>query len=717
MTLRLPHPDVSFAVLSALIIASTLTGGWDFWGSLALAGWWLAAGALLGRAWLSDGASRAARLLVGVVGVIALVVVQGAVVYRLFDLSAPWTAALLGLTSGEVLAWQLLARRRREPRRLFGRVSRAAVGKMPLDWVGWGLALVVAALVVVMMLDLGAGATELSVRSPWDVVAMQPFFVTLAAAALLLVGAALGGWLGGGAPLALAAMALLVVSVARLTYAVGFGFDPYIHEATERAIVALGEILPKPAYYMGQYALVTVIVRVTGATVAAVDLWLGAAAFALAAPLAYWSLRRALGWAAPLAAAGALVTLLLPLGTFIMTTPQGLADALALWAAFLALPVMAKRLSPWPLALVGLATVAVHPITGVPLAALVAAALVAARWPKLAAPRRLRLALGLAVACGFALPALFIASSLTAANPLGLDLAPLYRWDLLWGRLVGDFAPVRLFSPLLDYAYAWQALAGAALLAGAAFGLHRLGKAGLAWPYLAGGGGALVAYVLLGAFLRFDFLIDYEQGNYAARLWPITCFLLAPAMAVALGWLASRLRDAPPASRLLAAVTLAGLIVASTYLAYPRRDRHDPSRGWSTSAVDLQAVRLIEKDAADASYVTLANQAVAAAAIREFGFAGRYVPAPSTPEGSVYFYPVPTSSPLYAKFIAMNQARGHRRLAELTLRWLGVDRVYYVVSQYWHEAGSIVPLAREQADAYWNLDNQIYVFRYDAAPR
>ena len=56
---------------------------------------------------------------------------------------------------------------------------------------------------------------------------------------------------------------LLTFSVANIIFPLGFGFDPFIHQATEKHILDFGFILPKKLYYIGQYVLVGFLSKIS----------------------------------------------------------------------------------------------------------------------------------------------------------------------------------------------------------------------------------------------------------------------------------------------------------------------------------------------------------------------------------------------------------------------------------------------------------------------
>jgi hypothetical protein len=686
-------------------------------------------GWLFGEAWLS-GEPRLARFGFGMLAVTAALMAQGAAIYRLFDLGPAWTALLTVLVGAEVAATAAWRNRRGSFERvgeLLGqRLSslRPAARPAPLllRLSALALALLAAALLIGYFLRLDAWATDLAIRSPWDLLPDR-FLAIVAVAVAALVVAALSGLGGHALLLPLAALAVMFTALAARLYAAGFGFDPFIHQATESAILRDGVITPKPFYYLGQYALVTWLARATDLGIRVLDPALVPAAFTAAVMTAAATLRRTLP---PLSSSGhhlsssglsresitaSLAVFLLPLAGFIMTTPQGLADALFLITAFLAFAALVGKTPMWLAWPTALAAAAVHPLTGLP-ALLLVCAVAVARLEDVTLRRRLALALGVAGAA--ALPALFAISNVLAGRGLGLTAAPLHDLTALWSSLVATLPPLRLYDAL-DLAYAWRAVRVPFVLALAlagALACHRSKKN--VWPLLLIAGVAVVDYVALKSFFSFDFLIASERANYADRLWPIALFALAPLAATGLGLFAARLRRAGLLPTIVLVAVLTAAVVSNLYLTYPRRDRHESSRGWSTAAADVEAVRLIAADAGAVPYVVLANQSTSAAALRELGFAGHYFrPADRALGTEIYRYPIPTGDPLYQRFLAMNEARGDRAEAEATMRTVGVSRLYYVVSFYWNNAGAIVPAATRASDLRWNLKNQVFVFRYD----
>lgn len=676
-------------------------------------------GALVGATLFPD-ETWAWRAYFGTLAVGACTMVVGSAAYYLYRLDRPTVALVLIAVSA--VAWACRTWGGKRPSLFHALLSHPpetpSFGAHP--WralIGAVAAAVMLALVGYGFSILEAAATDGSIRSPWDVVPRM-FFLIFFVAALGTAAAALGGFAPRLALLPATGIALLAVGVAATVYAVGYGFDPFIHQATELAIFRDGVVTPKPLYYVGQYALVTVLARLLGGMVATIDTWLVPVTFALVVPCAYWSLRKSFNFPPTASAAAALATALLPLSSFVATTPQGFANAIVVLTTFMALPAVTAGAFPRPiLVLMALAAAVTHPLAGVPLLIFVAlvAYLTAFERSKGAGEAARWLVVGEIVLAGsVALPAMFVVNSIVSGIGVAVDVESLRSPAAIFEDLQSVPVATRQFMAAYDLTYSWKAWRDSVLLLAAAAGLviaWRRTRTG--FVYLASALVFFVNYVLLKSVVRFPFLIEYERSNYADRIWELTLFILAPMAAVGLAALIVRAAKALPALRIGIAILLAAFMTSSLYLAYPRRDKYESSRGWSTSAADVEAVRLINKDAAGRPFVVLANQSVSAAAVREFGFK-RYVQSkdPSRP-GLLFYYPIPTGDALYEKYLDMNEEFGTYDAAKKAMDLTGVDAVYYVVSYYWWNAQRIILSSRKHADRYWNVNDKAYVFKYE----
>ncbi|MFA6604152.1 MAG: hypothetical protein WCT10_04970 [Patescibacteria group bacterium] len=653
----------------------------------------------------------------GTASFVAAGVILGSLTYFFFSLDRVFLAAILALLAGGV---NLLSQRAPELDRLIAPPETTDTATRIRPWLKLAAAAVVALEVSLLLYGfrlLAIAATDGATRSPWDHVPRM-FFVLFFIAALGLFAIT---WSGLAARIALAGsgvLALLMAGVSAIVYKVGFGFDPFIHQAAEKTIWLAGAIAPKTPYYLGQYFFVVLLAHLTKLGVAAIDVWLVPAVWTLIGFGAFWGLKKACGWPARLAAPAALVILLLPLSSFTMTTPQGLADALVLLAAFASLPIATGRSGAnWLPLLLAAAATAIHPLAGLPLLAFAALVFLASlgdriwkkyRWP-LGAASAVIIILG-----AIALPAAFLINARLSGAAAALNETALRAPAAIIENLEEPALLTRQFMAVFDFAYFWRAIRWTALLTAAGLGFWLLFRRHRRTAAYAGG--ALIVavnYLILKTAVIFPFLIAYERSSYADRLLDLLLFLAAPLAAYAFGRTLDAIdRRGFPLMRVTLAVLMAAFLTSSLYLAYPRRDKYESSRGWSTSGSDVKTVRAIEADAAGEPYIVLANQSVAAAAIREFGFKKYFTSQDAERPGEIFFYPIPTGGPLYAEFLKMNDARGSAAAAKKAMDLAGTDLAYFVVTDYWWQAQKIILAAERQADQYWSIDEHDHIFKY-----
>lgn len=668
---------------------------------------------LVGRMAFPGGERAAVRWTFGLAGTLALVASVGTAIYYVHKLDAVGLSALLvGLPWAAFAFTPLLAKARAH----VPEAALDAVKAAPTD------ALSAVLLALAFLSDLAAlrwlwGArTGEALRTPWE--AVPPiFFLWIALGTVCLAALA---YRRRWPHLALAAASLhlfTLLSPALIVYAVGYGFDPFVHQAAERLVAAAGEITPKTPYYVGQYALVTLLARLSGAAVDLVDRLLLPGMTALFLPAAAaWMLRRGFGLARGLALAGAFGAFLLPLASFASTTPQGVANLFFLLTLLFGAAWLHGHRPPLAFVLImAAASVAAHPLAGIP--ALFAAALLMAaklRHDGLTFPR-----IGKAAVFGVLLGGAVLAVPFAFALREGKGTLPIeaaFRTpvaELVAGVPFEAPGLETRYRPFLDFAEAvdrnsdllWlaAALAGAWLLARRQ--PHRraaLAFGGLSLALLAGS-------AIVRAGFTFEDVIGYEQGNYAARLYEAGLLAAAPLVLLAFAgaWRALGRTDA--AVRFLSMLLLAAAVAALAYGTFPRLDDYRFSRGYSPSMHDVEAVRWIDGDAVG-PYVVLANQSVSAAALREFGFRTYY--------GDQFYYSIPTGAPLYLRYLEMSYQAPTREVMLAAMRDVGVPTAYFVIDAYWTDAARIVEEAKKTADAWHAIgDGKVVVFRYGLNPR
>ncbi len=112
---------------------------------------------------------------------------------------------------------------------------------------------------------------------------------------------------------------------------------------------------------------------------------------------------------------------------------------------------------------------------------------------------------------------------------------------------------------------------------------------------------------------------------------------------------------------------------------------------------------------ARAPYIALANQQVSAAALKAFGFDHYY----RTSAGELYFYPIPTGSPLYQYYLEMVYKNPGRASMISAMDLAGVEAGYLIVNKYWYQSGRVINEAKLAADKWWTINNEVYIFKYE----
>lgn len=577
--------------------------------------------------------------------------------------------------------------------------------------VSWAAMALVLFLLVQFFTVLATHPVTDAVRSVWE--RLPPSVWLLLALATSLTFGLL--WHGRQRATSLVLVCLLLLaglSVTAIAFPIGFGFDSFIHKATESHLAQFGTITPKPFYYIGQYALVLFAYHGFQIPIDLADTFLVPVLAATLLPMAWYFAAAHITRRRGIAMLTLTGLFLLPLSQFIVTTPQALANLWTLLMILASVPYLLEHEHPRLriLALSTIATAMIHPIAGIPalLYFMFLSTDPSRTNPRTPKTNRVVRVLLIAFAC-VVLPLSFILNSLLSGQSLGINWAAIN--SLTWiPRLNLAVFLENKFSPLLDlvYLYGLNAVLILVLIALAAWlgyrrDLSRRFRA-LFLMVLA----LTVNYLIMSTFLEFTFLIDYERMNYAARLVPLISFFLVPLVILGLGHLFVNLKEQPLVLRACVLALFLAVTMSSVYLAYPRHDAYETSHGFNVSQADIDAVRVVESLAGAKPYIALANQSVSAAAIQEIGF--RYY-------GELFFYPIPTGGELYEFFLAMNESPNRETAAE-ALRAVphpdDVTTLFYLVNNYWWDAPRIIETAKTTADDWRSLgDGQIYLFRYD----
>ncbi len=551
------------------------------------------------------------------------------------------------------------------------------------------------------------GATLDSIRTTW------PFLPpgTLAAIVCAWAACALSIWItrSKAVPVLLSGIALSATSfIAPIIYRIGFGFDGFLHIAAEKVILNSGTLSPKPFYYIGQYVFTTWISRIFDAPISSIDRWLVPVAIVIIMPLAVSALIRTQKdrWLP-------LLLCLIPLSPFIATTPQSFAYIFGLAALFLIIRREQTLIHPLVPVILAAWSIAIHPLAGIPFFCVALALLVGAK----AQSSRWRFVLGICFAFCSALsvPVAFFILSILGKTPITWHVETLLQtetWSTLWNGFIPWIGNRFVVWP------AWASLVDQALPAFlvistiAAYCIsekhHRRTTSLLFISAIA----LLISSVVLKHIGDFSFLIAYERSSYADRLWFIGLLCLVPAAFPFLQYLCQKFARVTPVLSLAGFVCLFSIAAATSMNALPRNDALVVGHGWSVGQADVQAVKLIDRDAGTAPYTVLANQSVSAAAISQLGFK-RY-------QGDNFFYPIPTGGPLYEIFLRATYGDPSVDTIREAATLGGSRIVYVVLNDYWWNAENASQLFSAIATKEWQtgtadgvLGHMNYVYKFD----
>ena len=501
----------------------------------------------------------------------------------------------------------------------------------------------------------------------------------------------------------------LLLSVALIIYKLGYGFDPFIHRAAEKYIGDLGSITPKTPYYIGQYALVVIISKITALSVGLIDkILLPLLEAVILPPLVFLTLRHGFQMERQSARLGSLLFFIIPFSSFIATTPNDLAIFFAIALIFFGALYLTTELIPWsvPLILI-LAVLAIHPLIGLPMLTFYLLLMSLTNFKLLAEYKELKFGLPIIIfLLGAALlPAIFI-----------IFLKADWHWptwkqifDLITPPTLPQLRPKEPFSLWFILIYYYNYLLPILALAASAWGGWLIWKNKkqstvmlflLSWL-------ALLSNIIFLKFVVLPSIINYEQTDYANRLTHFSFYLLMPLFLFGFINFINYLFKKIPA--FFVYTGLAILLTVSFYLSYPRVDNYAFSKSFNVSQNDFDAARQINAKANNAPYFVLSHQIFSAAALQEFGFKKYY----QTPQGEIFYYALPTGDIMYEYFQKMVYGQADRATMNAAMDTVGVKQAFLVLHDYWNSFATAVPQAKASADEWWAVDNgKILVFWY-----
>jgi len=549
--------------------------------------------------------------------------------------------------------------------------------------------------------------------SPWT--PLKPWFFLLFAVATVLLFGAVAKSRNVVHQILLSAIHFFLVSgVAVIIYKLGFGFDAFVHRATEVYIQQHGVILPKTPYYLGQYTIVNWLSSMTSSTIFAVDVALVPVLASLTLPAGVaFSLKRI--WQIPLSSGFLLVWIIpfLPFLTLNLTTPHNLVLLFSLLIVFGTLAYVKNKFPLSILLLLSIASLMTHPLIATPMALFVLSAIVV-QWKRSSTLTYLSQGVIL-IMIAVIIPVLFALLAWTQGNPLPTIGNPFLKIPELFQLFARPYWYAKT-SPLpFELVYTWHRLIPVVVIILGAIGWFGMKKdTRVTTPIYIGCAGFILSAWLLRSWVVFADVISYEQIDFPLRLLKTSLFFVLPFAMVALFRIATKFHLFSNRNKLYTAsfaIIFALFFMLSLYLSYPQRNPKARFPGLNVTQADFDAVEWIhnQNEPKNNDYIVLANQLVSAASITKYGFAKHF----DTPVGELFYYSIPTGGLLYEQYGKMLYQGQKREFMESAMNLVDVNTAYFVLNQYWANSDDIAESAKKTADSWYQIDDRsVWIFQY-----
>jgi len=529
--------------------------------------------------------------------------------------------------------------------------------------------------------------------SPWQVLDFK-FFIAYFALSLLSLYSFYKKYKGHN--IALIILYLISFSIALLIYKIGYGFDPFIHQAGIEAIDNLGKIYPKNLYYNGYYSIVLVMHDLLQISIESINKFIIPITSALSLPIAFNIFLKRYFTKNKNSLISSIV-LIIPFSIFIISTPQNLAYLFLILSLLVGSTL--KKEYVYLSGALSLASFFIHPLAGIP--ALIFWILTFIHLSKnkikmwqyktllslgsLTSIVLIPLSFVLMGQSSFAIN--FDISKLTSTvwpsgESLWLNFSYLYAFNL------SVFIFLLIFFGLILWLKNYKNTSKIFMLTN---------LLGLSF---------LLSY-LLSQGLNFEYLIDYERDYYKQRILINSIIFFLPMVVVSIKYLITKINLTNRYFKLSVLIFTSLLICSSLYYSYPRHDNFYNSRGYSLSSQDIETVIFIEEMSKGERYIVLANQQVSLAALKIYGF-NKYF------KNNIFYYPIPTSGELYKHYLDMVYEGPSESIIKKARDLTGAETVYFVVNKYWWASTKIIDEASLIATEEYKLFNgDVYIFKYN----
>ncbi len=497
----------------------------------------------------------------------------------------------------------------------------------------------------------------------------------------------------------------LSFSVILFIYKLGFGYDPYLHQASEKMIMSRGTFLPKPFYYIGQYSLVVFLSKIFMVSVQFFDRFLVPLLSAIFLPITiFQSLKDNLNIKRKIILWCVLIFLIIPFSNFTYTTPQALANLLTLVLIFLSISYANRKLfGIVPLIIIALSICFIHPISGLPAIIFVILLLILYELKIHSFIKFILTTLAYCVSC-FALPVSFWIYN----NINKLDFSKIEQ--LSNNNLLTSLIPQNLFFTrfinIFDFIYFYFKNINLFIIIISLIGLffviyYRQIKKYII--YILMFSILIINYLLVIQFIKFPFL-----SIFSTRIFDLSFYFLLPFFIFGFACVFNALLTHKNIFKFFVVILFSFLITVSFYLSYPRSDKYENFKGYSVSSTHYKIVDYIEKNFEKSNYIVLSDQSVGAAVIDEYGFKKYF--------GNEFYYSLPTNikGNIYSDFIQMTKEESHKlKIVRDVADKTEASVVIFVLNNYWDYTEKLVEEHKKLSNLWVEVDaGAAYIFEY-----
>ncbi len=458
--------------------------------------------------------------------------------------------------------------------------------------------------------------------------------------------------------------------LASIVYQIGYGFDPFIHQATTEHISKFGFIAPKTPYYLGQYFSLLWLQQIIPLSIHALEKIVWPIFLFLFPFLTPKNSRSYLLW--------------LP-GLWFFLSPILTPYNLALLLALLVILWLKENLHDKKTLYLSLIIILIHPLVGLPILGFALSQIfLKNKWQKI----------------GLIVSALAVPLAFKIINFISTQKFIEIKWPTF--EKLNEFFILLLpktfqLDNILETA---TVLTWAIPLALIIFGLWRWRQKFTPDQIM-----ALALFVvgaLLLLFARFPQVFSNSQNDYPLRLWTLGLLFILPEALSLLDKFSHVFKD------WLRPAILLGLMILMIFNIFPRYDRYQKDRLYSVGAQDLLAQELVRADAGAKKFAILTNQMTAVAGLWQYGFE----PSPKKP----LLYSLPTTDETYSAYLHFVNLDNYSSRAEIkkAANAFGVTTLYIIVPSYWNKFGELGAKASREADkVFWLKDNSAFIAQYE----